>query len=61
VAFLNHVQTFDPALELAGIVKAQISIYLIDVCGQDPFFEKGFVSVCGTDMHSGVESKGLGS
>jgi hypothetical protein len=37
VAFVNHVQTFDPALELAGMVKAQISIYLIDVCDQDSF------------------------
>jgi len=62
-ACFKHIQTFGPALELAGIVKAQISIYLIDVCGQDPFFEKGFVSVCGIDMHIDVESssKWLGS
>ncbi len=61
VAFVNHVQTFDPALELAGMVKAQISIYLIDVCDQDSFWEEGFMSVCGKDMHKDVESKGLGS
>jgi hypothetical protein len=41
-ACFKHIQTFGPALELAGIVKAQIFIYLIDVCDQvtKTLFEK---------------------